>query len=762
MSKLVCSFLVLLAVCVSLCGEVLAQEFQTVMDGEWNNPNVWLPNGVPPNTAQITVNHRITSRGVHSVGRDGQLTIGIEGSLYLNRFINSGLLINKGRLVVDSLENNAGGLLENRRLMRIKKVVNSASARWVNSDRMMVTDLLKNEGIFINEKFLDAQHIVNSNDFQTLPESDVLIAETLNNRSSGSFGLCGRIILVQNDIPSLFSNEGTVSGDCQGGIFLVSSNDTLENTATGAIIGEVMLCLRGGILKNEGTGSFVESCCFLLEVNAGEGRKICMGEATSLGTFFTADSGTPPYDFQWSSSTEPSFSSSTANPEVSPLVETEYTVEITDNVGCVKQDKVILSPVTDAVVDAGPELSVICSGETIFLGGENSAYCGTESYRFSWSPASNISDPMSLNPVAGPTGTTAYVLTLEELGPSGGFVVVDRDTSLVIVLPGPSKAEAGEDITLCPEIATEVMLKATAPEFGIGEWSILSGEGKISDLSDPNALLSNLEPGSIVVLAWTVGTEGCSSETDIVEVKVLPEVEIIAESNELCLGESITLTASAGNSFLWSPVEGLDNPRAKSPSASPESNITYTVSIDGETCSSSSISLTVKPVPMASAGTSAIIKAGESTELFAEGGVRYLWSPSSGLDNPNTARPTASPKQSVIYTATIFGENGCSSTAFVDIKVNDTFEIFVPELFTPNGDGNNDILFVNTLGIAQMEFRVFDRTGQLLFETSDPLLGWDGRQNGKQMGLDTYIYTVNALTFGEKVVQEKGTVQLVR
>ncbi|MEM1407963.1 MAG: gliding motility-associated C-terminal domain-containing protein, partial [Bacteroidota bacterium] len=98
----------------------------------------------------------------------------------------------------------------------------------------------------------------------------------------------------------------------------------------------------------------------------------------------------------------------------------------------------------------------------------------------------------------------------------------------------------------------------------------------------------------------------------------------------------------------------------------------------------------------------------------------------------------------------------------VNVFVSDDFEIFVPDLFSPNGDNMNDLLLVNTLGVEQLEFNIYDRKGREMFTTNDKDMGWDGTFNGSEQPMDNYIYFIIAeLSSGERV-SRKGSVQLIR
>ncbi len=153
---------------------------------------------------------------------------------------------------------------------------------------------------------------------------------------------------------------------------------------------------------------------------------------------------------------------------------------------------------------------------------------------------------------------------------------------------------------------------------------------------------------------------------------------------------------------------------------------------------------------------------GESIQLFVEGGVRYRWEPVDFLDNPEIQDPIAYPTEDITYTIFMRTESGCIVRDHVMIKVNEEHSYYIPEMFTPDGDGVNDILFVNTLGYSSVDFKLFNRFGQLVFSTDDTNVGWDGRFNGNIQNPDTYVYTLVLETFTNQLINKKGLLQLVR
>lgn len=145
------------------------------------------------------------------------------------------------------------------------------------------------------------------------------------------------------------------------------------------------------------------------------------------------------------------------------------------------------------------------------------------------------------------------------------------------------------------------------------------------------------------------------------------------------------------------------------------------------------------------------------------------WTPNRGLDCDSCLNPVANPQLSTEYFLTIKDENNCSATAKTILKINRESCVFIPNIFSPNGDGNNDIFFVNGIqNIAQIiQFQVFNRWGGLVFEQrnvqpNDPNVGWDGALNGRPVNSGVFPYSVEIEFIDGRTELFVGTVALVR
>ena len=158
-----------------------------------------------------------------------------------------------------------------------------------------------------------------------------------------------------------------------------------------------------------------------------------------------------------------------------------------------------------------------------------------------------------------------------------------------------------------------------------------------------------------------------------------------------------------------------------------------------------------------------MIESGNTVDLVATGGTNYSWSPSIGLSCSNCPNPTASPTETTTYTVIISDDNGCQTTASVTVTVESScVDIFVPTIFSPNNDGNNDIMCVYGSCISAINFEVFNRWGEKVFETTDPEACWDGKQNGKELNSGVYIFKVVVLLNDGNEIIESGNITLVK
>ncbi len=144
-------------------------------------------------------------------------------------------------------------------------------------------------------------------------------------------------------------------------------------------------------------------------------------------------------------------------------------------------------------------------------------------------------------------------------------------------------------------------------------------------------------------------------------------------------------------------------------------------------------------------------------------GDNAFWTPSTNLDNPAGYSPVFIGSKEHLYTIELKTNSGCVTIDTQVVKINKSIEIYVPNSFTPNNDGKNDYLRPFMIGIKELNFfRIFNRWGQLIFETRDAKKGWDGMQRSAPAEIQTLVWMLEGIGVDNKIYKAKGTTVLMR
>jgi gliding motility-associated-like protein len=243
----------------------------------------------------------------------------------------------------------------------------------------------------------------------------------------------------------------------------------------------------------------------------------------------------------------------------------------------------------------------------------------------------------------------------------------------------------------------------------------------------------------------------------------------------LCVGESLQLFASGADQYLWSPSTGLDNTRSNNPKAKPGSSLMYQViGRDNYGCFADTgfVPVIVYPYPKVNAGDDKTVSVGTTVPIAAilSGDVTSIkWSPPLGLSCIDCPNPVASPKQTTTYNIEVVNKGGCITRDDITLFVFcNNSNLFVPNTFSPNADGNNDVFYPRGKGLFTIKtMRVFNRWGEIVFErtnfaANDATKGWDGNHKGKLSAQDVYVYTIEVICDNNVVLTYNGNVALIR
>ena len=148
---------------------------------------------------------------------------------------------------------------------------------------------------------------------------------------------------------------------------------------------------------------------------------------------------------------------------------------------------------------------------------------------------------------------------------------------------------------------------------------------------------------------------------------------------------------------------------------------------------------------------------------------KWMWTPPTGLSCNDCFSPIAQPNITTTYTIKVQNSGGCSATDNVTIFTTCTSEnIFIPNTFSPNGDGANDIFYPRGTGINRIRgMKIFNRWGKVVFERSnfyanDPASGWNGLIKGKKASADVYVFTIEVICDNNDLVSQAGNITLLR
>lgn len=274
---------------------------------------------------------------------------------------------------------------------------------------------------------------------------------------------------------------------------------------------------------------------------------------------------------------------------------------------------------------------------------------------------------------------------------------------------------------------------------------------------------------------YTVSTKsryGCEVKDSILVYVSKKDFSIYPAKSDICLGDVVRLNGYGGYSYHWYDTtfglpQDFSCTNCDTPNVSPPLGLhEYKLIVaDFYGCSDTlDASINVRPLPQTHIlNNDTTIYFGQSIQLFAQGADSYIWSPPGGLNNHKVYNPVASPVKTTWYYVTGYASEGCPLTDSVLVKVIVNENAFIPNAFSPNGDGINDVFRIGNLTFQRiLSFSVFNRYGEEVYKAGINQNGWDGTYKGVMQPLGTYFYLISLELPDGKVKQYKGDVTLIR
>lgn len=478
--------------------------------------------------------------------------------------------------------------------------------------------------------------------------------------------------------------------------------------------------------------------------DAGTDATVCSGNPVQLGAASVAG-----YTYQWLPATNLS-SSSIANPICtasnsgsSPLV-IQYVLGVMQN-NCVDADTV------EVTINPSSPTTISAAGNTSFCDGGNvslSADSVFNSYLWSNSQATNSITV---------TQTGNYTLT----GTDANGCQYTSNTIAVTVFENPAVSLVSSNNESCAGLAD-------------GDIAVTSNTGTSpfnytwnTTPAQNSATATNLTAGTYIVTVTDVNNCSATGSYSISAPAPLV-IDVSSITNTSCAGlsdGSIQLSVSGGNpSYTYSWDDGSTTNFLSGIGAG-----TYNVTVSDANNCTEDTSVTVTGPPPITLLTLDFdsIKFGTEIQLVtdvqpANGTYTYEWSPANYLSCTNCATPYFSAVRSTEYELTVTDAFGCSVTATVNVNVLADKPVFIPNVFTPNGDTQNDVFGIFATGVNYYSLKVFNRWGEKVFESYNATNGWDGTYLGKDAAPGVYSYTAIITFLDGENRRYKGTVTLLK
>jgi len=354
---------------------------------------------------------------------------------------------------------------------------------------------------------------------------------------------------------------------------------------------------------------------------------------------------------------------------------------------------------------------------------------GATPYQYFWSNGAGNS--ATVIPIL--TTTTLYNVTVTD-----ACLLTAHDSALVII--DCDFARAGPDTTICLG-GTAILTASGGPVF-------------LWNTGDPTAVI-NVSPTVTTTYIVTVTDVFSDKDSVTVFVSPLPVVSATSAASTICLGDSTILQASGAQTYFWT-ADNTDfslngQQTIGNPVVSPKITNTYTVKgTDTNSCvNTASVIVNVSPLPnpkiMAYPNPVSVFDPTVHFSDAAPGNNNYFWLLGDG-SNANIADfyHTYNDQDTGRYLVRLSVTNnyGCTDTSEVWVIVRPDGTFYLPNTFTPNGDGLNDVFKVYSMGVQEFEMSIYDRWGKIVFTSKNINEGWDGKINSDMAPDGTYAYII--------------------
>lgn len=369
------------------------------------------------------------------------------------------------------------------------------------------------------------------------------------------------------------------------------------------------------------------------------------------------------------------------------------------------------------------------------------------------------------------TGTTTLNIGSTYITPtlSPGTYTFYTESSIACAVSNTRTA-----VTVTVNTTPTTSVSASTSTICSGNTTTLTALGALTYSWIPTSTLNSSTASSVIAnpnttTVYTVtGANGvCTSTKQLtITVNQTPTLTVSSSSPIICNDSTSVLNVSGATNYSWSPTTNLSASSGATVNASPNSSTTYTViGYNGNCSTTQTINVLVSP-SINLTTSDLIIGQGSSTNLFASGGVTYTWTSENTLPCIHCPSITVSPSVTSTYCVESINSDGCFSSQCLTIEVDMLCgDAFVPNAFSPNGDGHNDLLNVriNPNCVVRFNMRIFNRWGEKVFESDELTNSWNGVFRGEDLNPAVFVYYLKIVTISSaNDITKKGNVTLIR
>ena len=389
---------------------------------------------------------------------------------------------------------------------------------------------------------------------------------------------------------------------------------------------------------------------------------------------------------------------------------------------------------------------------------------------YTWTPSNTLTCNTCTDPIAKPFVDTQYMVST-----TNQFNCIGKDSIIVQVKPIKNPVA---DFDLHNDCITSISQLKDNSIISVGypttwKWTIDNNPNDTLNQKDTNYVFKNI--GTHVVKLKVINVYGCAdSISKSLEIYPIPVIKADGDTL-ICSGTKATLHVQGANNYTWSPANTLTCTSCATTIASPSKTTVYTVTSTNQyDCSTKdTIKVKIRPVlkpiaiPNISKGRCVPVEIDmkgiyQNLDSICINSKNWLWDFGDGQFS--THQDTSHVyTQAGTYTISLqFNDSEKVSQTITLLPIDSCAKrLFVPNTFTPNGDGSNEKVYLRGVNIRKADFRIYNRWGEEMFRTNDISIGWDGTYKGQKLSPQVVVYIANVTYWDESTETKEGNISLV-